>query len=371
MKSIRTSMALIAITLTAFYSCSKTDFSKPQSESLPSQTVRHDGSVCGEPVVYCLIDKNKVVQGTLSISNDETNIFITFNITSTKFKMQKAELVIGDLAHITAATSVTAWPKLAQGPNPPDFKKTFKPEVTTYTFTIPAADYQDCFLVNAFAKLVQRDAYNNIVKTDYVFLKSTTKTTSNCWTTYVEYCKQDCPPPPQCGQLTTYTQGGYGNDLGNGTGTQYLIDHFATAFPNGVTIGCSTGFTLTMNSASAIQAYLPSSTTPTALTQNWVDDGPDNVLAGQILTLALSIGFDNTDDNFGAAGIHLEEMIIGGNNPFTGMTVAQFFDIANGILGGCRSDYSFDDVEQTVDAINKNYDGGTVDNGFLVCPNSQ
>jgi hypothetical protein len=302
----------------------------------------------------------------VTVNNDETDVFITFDVSSSSFKIQKAELVIGDLAHITAATDLTAWPKLPAGPNPPDFSQTLKPEVTSYTFTIPAANYDDCFLISAFAKLVQRDpTTNKVVAVDHVFLQSQTKTSCKCWSTYVQYCKQSCPQ--QCGQLTTYTQGGYGNDDGNGAPTKYLIANFANAFPDGVTIGCSTGFTLKMTSAAAIQAYLPSTTIASVLDQNWVDNGPDNVLAGQLLTLALNIGFDNYDANFGAAQIHLQDMVIASGD-FQGMTVKQFFDIANDVLGGCSTDYTPAQINVAATNINENYDNGTVDNGFLQCP---
>ena len=185
---------------------------------------------------------------------------------------------------------------------------------------------------------------------------------------YVEYCKQHCQE--QCGQLTTYTQGGYGNDNGNGAGTKYMIANFAGAFPNGVTIGCTTGYTLKMTNSGSIQTYLPTGSTASALTQNWVDDGPDNILAGQILTLALSIGFDNYDPNFGAAQIHLQDMIIGSGD-FQGMTVGQFLAIANDVLGGCSNAYTPVQVNETANNINNNYDGGIKDDGFLVCPNNR
>jgi len=369
MKTFRAGMALLAISLTAFFSCSKTELTNPQqSQNAYSYSNTETGDICGKPVSYCLVDCNHQQWGTLSVSNDETNLFVTFNITSADYKISKADLVIGTLAHVTAATDIVAWPKLPQGPNPPDFEKLFKPEVSTYTFTIPLANYDDCFDINAFAKLIKRDAITNKpVAVSYIFLQSTTKTSKKAWSAYVEYCKQDCPPP--CGPLTTYTQGGYGNDQGNGTGTQYMIANFAGAFPTGVTIGCASGFTLTMTNAASVQTYLPSNSTPEVLTQNWIDDGPNDVLAGQMLTLALTIGFDNYDPNFGAGQQHLTDMIIGSGD-FQGMTVGQFFAIANDVLGGCSTAYTAAQINVTATAINENYDEGKVDNGYLDCPNN-
>lgn len=369
MKTIRIGMALLATALIAF-SCSKTELNKPQSQALNAATAGEKSvdAVCGDPVVYSLIDGYNAAHGSLSISNDETNLYVTFSSSDANLKFQKAELVIGTLAHVTAATDATAWPKIAQGPNPPDYSQTFKPELSSYTFTIPLANYESCFYVNAFAKMVQRDPITKkITAVSYVFIKSNTKTSKKCWSTYVCYCKQDCPPPP-CGQLTTYTQGGYGNDQGNGAGTSYMIANFASAFPSGLTIGCSTGFTMKMTNAASIQAYLPSGSTAAALTQSYVDEGPNTVLGGQLLTLALSIGFDNYDPNFGAGDNHLQDMVIASGD-FQGMTVADFFAIANDVFGGCSTDYTPQQINAAAASINENYDNGTVDNGYLTCPN--
>jgi hypothetical protein len=370
MKTIRASMALIVIALTAICSCSKTDFSKPQSQNLASSNSNDQVHVCGEPFVYSLIDKNKTVQGTLSVSNDETNVFITISITGADYKMSKAELVVGDLTHMTAATDLTAWPKLAAGPNPPDYSQNFKPEVITYTFTIPAANYQDCFFVNAFAKIVKRDPNTHkVIASDFLFLQSDTKTSCKCWSTYIQYCKQDCPL--QCGQLTTYTQGGYGAP--NGGPHDYLYANFAAAFPNGVTIGshgCADGHTLTLTTTSAITNNLPTGGTADVLDKDYTDEVPSkNVLVGQLVSLSLSVGFDEHDANFGQAPLHLSDMIIGSGD-FQGMTVSAFLSLANDVIAGCNTNYTPTQVNSTADQINKNYDNGAVDNGFLVCPNN-
>lgn len=365
MKTIRTGMALLAIALIAF-SCSKTELSKPQDAlSAGAYSVNAVNGLCGEPVVYTIGDCYGLPYGTLSVSNDETNLFVTFNITNPDYKIQKSSLVIGTLAHVIAATDDVAWPKLPKGPNPPDYSNTFKPELSSYTYTIPLANYESCFNISAFAKLVKRDPVTNkVVDIQYMILHSDTKTGTKKWSTYVEYCKQDCPPPP-CGQLTTYTQGGYG---GPGAPGQYMTANFAGAFPGGVTIGDAAGFTLSMTNPASVTAYLPTGSTPEILDQDWVDDGPNNVLAGQVLTLALSVGFDDYDANFGDASNALRDMVIGSGD-FQGITVGDFLDIANKVLGGTSTDYTPSQVNAAADAINKNYDNGTVDLGFLTCPN--
>jgi len=361
------------MTLIAF-SCSKTELAKPQlPESAVSSGYSHNSvtnDVCGEPVIYNLTDCNGLQYGTLSVSNDETNLFVTFSISNADYKLQKTSLVLGTLAHVTAATNDAAWPKLPKGPYPPDYSTIHKPEVSSYSYTIPLANYEDCFNISAFGKLVKRDPVTKkVVDIQYLIVQSNTKTGTKKWSTYVEYCKQDCPPPPDCGQLTTYTQGGYGNDQGNGAGTSYMIANFDAAFPSGVTVGCAGGYTMVMTNSGAIQTYLPSSSTPAVLTQNYTDDGPNTVLGGQLLTLALSVGFDNYDADFGAGTQHLADMVIVSGD-FAGKTVAEFLAIANDVFGGCSTDYTPDQINVAATAINENYDNGTVDKGYLTCPNN-
>src|SRR4030095_304443 len=134
-------------------------------------------------VTYCLQDKSKIQQGTVTVSNDATNLYVKIDITGAGFKLLKAALIIGDLAHVQAGTNLTGWPILGPGPLNPDYVQTFpKPGVTSYTFTIPLSDLPDldCYYIAVYGKLCKKDAYgNNVV--DYIFLKSATKSSAKCW----------------------------------------------------------------------------------------------------------------------------------------------------------------------------------------------
>jgi len=370
MKTFRFTMALLAVTLTTFLGCSKTDLTSPNQGSISSRQSSNIGQVCGEPQSHDLIDKSKVVQGNISVSNDATNVYVTINVTAADFKLVKAALIIGTQQHVQDGVT-TGWPKLGPGPLNPDFSQTFKPGVTSYTFVVPLSSLDNCFDIAVWGKLTKKDAYGKTIS-DVIFLKSEPQLTIKCWQTYVQYCEQECPPPPDCGQLTTFTMGGYGNDKGNGTGTPYMLNHFASAFPSGLTLGCAGGFTVKFTTGTAIQFYLPAGTTPSVLTASFTDppdNVPDNVLIGQLLTLSLSVGFDLTDPNFGAGSQHLADMVIG-SGTFAGKTVAEFLQIANDVLGGCNTTYTPSQVNEVADAINNNYDGGTKDGGFLECPST-
>jgi len=153
-----------------------------------------------------------------------------------------------------------------------------------------------------------------------------------------------------CGGYTL-TQGAYGS--GNGAGAAALAN-----FSGSITIGCSSGNTLTLNSVAAIVDFLPSGSTPSALDQSYVDPGASyaNVLAGQLVTLVLNIGFD-TSHNLGA------QIITSGT--YSGKTILQFLQIANNAIGGCSTGVDLTELNSVATSINENYDNGTVNNGFV------
>jgi hypothetical protein len=173
-----------------------------------------------------------------------------------------------------------------------------------------------------------------------------------------------------CGQLRTQTQGGWGAaPHGNNPGV-YLHANFAAAFPGGLTVGCTAGHWVKYTSADAITEFLPAGGTPGVLTMNATDPANKsikNVLIGQVTALALSVGFDGFDPSFGSSDVLLGDMVIG-SGPFAGKSVSEFLAIANDVLGGCSNAFSPGDVNGTADKINSNFDDGSGDGGFLICP---
>jgi Secretion system C-terminal sorting domain/SprB repeat len=170
-----------------------------------------------------------------------------------------------------------------------------------------------------------------------------------------------------CQGFTTITQGGYGAKCSGNNWGCYLKNNFAAAFPSGLTVGSGTRL-LRFTSASAIQAFLPSSTTPRALNVGTMINPTNykNVLAGQTVALTLSLGFD-ANANFSSSSIPLGSLIVT-NGTFSGMTVNQLLSIANTILGGGSSPYTASQINDAIDRVNRNYDNGTVNLGYLACP---
>ena len=171
-----------------------------------------------------------------------------------------------------------------------------------------------------------------------------------------------------CSGFRTQTQGGWGADPHGGNPGVYLHDHFASAFPGGLTIGCG-GNTLTLSTAQDVTDFLPSGSTPSALPSgNTLNPGEsyNNVFAAQLVTATLNVGFDNTDATFSSNSIHTQDLYIT-SGIFTGWTISQLIAQANSEIGGCSSTYSLSDLNDALDDFNNNYDDGTQNQGFLSC----
>jgi len=172
-----------------------------------------------------------------------------------------------------------------------------------------------------------------------------------------------------CNGFTTVTQGGWGaKAAGNNWGT-YRDLNFASAFPSGLTIGAGSRF-LKLTTAKAVDDFLPSGTTPRALNAGTMvnpGSGYKNVLAGQVVALTLNLRFDQVNPSFSSSSTWLGNLIVI-SGTFTGWTVSQVLAEANNVLGGVASSYSADQMNAIVDAINNNYDNGTVNLGLLGCP---
>jgi hypothetical protein len=185
-----------------------------------------------------------------------------------------------------------------------------------------------------------------------------------------------CPPPPppaDCGQLRTQTMGGWGQKpAGNNPGS-YLQSHFAAAFPTGVRVGTTTGYSAVWTSAAAVRNFLPSGGPSIKLTANYTNPTSaqlkSNVI-GQLLALSISVGLDAHHADYAPSGVVLGDMIIA-SGPFAGWTVYNFLAEANVVVSGGTSMYTVQQVQATAAAINENYVDGKMDGGYLNCPGTQ
>ncbi len=87
---------------------------------------------CNPPLVETLLAHGSIPAGTVSVGNDTVNLYVNFSTTG-DFTMSRADVAV--------ATSLSGIPQSGGQPNLSAFpyRKTFSPEVTTYTFAIPLA----------------------------------------------------------------------------------------------------------------------------------------------------------------------------------------------------------------------------------------
>lgn len=171
-----------------------------------------------------------------------------------------------------------------------------------------------------------------------------------------------------CDGFRTQTQGGWGACPNGNNPASYLHANFNSAFTGGVTIGCNN--TLHLATAQDVRDFLPSGSSPSGLPAGaTINPGGNynNVFAGQVTALTLTVGFDNYDPNFGSSSTLLQDLIIN-SGTFQGWTVGQVLQEANNKIGGCGSSYSYSQLNNIISNINQNYVDGNSNGGLLDCP---
>ena len=169
---------------------------------------------------------------------------------------------------------------------------------------------------------------------------------------------------PTAGSYTTYTQGGWGATPSGNNPAALLAAKFGVVYSGSVSIGGAKKITFT--SACNIKAFLPAGGSAGSL--NASQTNPSNtaagVFAGQVLALELNVDFSKK--GITKQGLANLKVVSG---ELAGYTVQQVLDLANAVLGGNSSALpkclTLAELNCIVDAINNNFDGGTVAKGFL------
>jgi hypothetical protein len=179
---------------------------------------------------------------------------------------------------------------------------------------------------------------------------------------------------------TTFTQSGWGAKPKGQNPGQVLANYFGiVADPDGTPDGgivIGGLHTLSMSGAAAIQRALPQNGRPLPLTMDYADPfnplrpkaKPHNQLgslAGEVLALELNLRFSAASlTRNGLGALHLASGLLAGK------TVNEVRAIGNAVLGGGvplpAGLKKFDDLEDIVERINKNYEAGSIDKHYLV-----
>jgi hypothetical protein len=358
MKKTIKSIGILVLALTAMVSCDRQAAPAPAQQAAPINNTSN--SICGTPQIQNLMAGQNIVAGTISISNDANNVYVTYTTTG-GWQLQKTHLYVGDCNSVPKNKGGN--PQIGQFPN----QTTHNPRVTSFTYTLPLANLAACYCVAAHAEVVLVDGSGNVTQSETGWGQGS-PFGGNSWAMIMSYCTQTCSNPCVInnGDFRTQTQGGWGSTpTGNNPGA-YLHANFAAAFPGGLTVGC--GNTITLTSAQAVTDFLPQGGTPVALTQSYTNPTSSiSVLAGQVTALSLSVGFDAYDPNFGASNTNLGSMVVA-SGTFQGWTVNQLIAEGNKVLGGCTSSYSVSQLNAAIDAVNNNFVDGTMVGTFITCP---
>ncbi len=368
MRKIYYHFSVLLITTALFSSCKK-DVITPETSETINSTYMAQGRACGTAIEADMWNYG-LIGGKVSITNDETNVYVAVSTADPAYKLKTIRIAYGSINHLTFDIN-SSWDNLI-GITNPDILVNVSPLASTYTVTIPRTNISTS-CINLSVHALVTDGISNA--NDFgMWINPINIVNSYAWSSYLEYCVQACPPPPptECGQLRTQTPGGWGAvPHGNNPGT-YLHANFNAAFPQGLTIGCApVGYSIVFTNPQAITDLLPTGGTAKALTDNALNPSNPaaykNVLISHITALSLSVGFDDADANFGFAPVRLGDMKIG-SGTFANMTVRNFLDLANKILGGCNNTYTPKQINDAAAKINENYVDGRMDNGFVVCP---
>lgn len=363
MKKQITNVALAFLIAASFGSCKKNNTLNAEStDSSVVTTPSTPSTPCGQAQVQNLMAGQFINSGNVTVTNDATNLYVTYN-TVNGWEIQKTHLYVGDCDSIP---NKNGNPKIGLFP----YQTSNNPRVTSFTYTIALSSLNGkaCYCIAAHAEVVLVDGSGNVIQSETGWGQGVSQG-GNSWAMKFSYCTQLCPPPCVInpGDYRTQTQGGWGAAPNGNNPGAYLHTNFATAFPNGLVVGCGNK-TITLTSAQAVNDFLPQGGTAVALTQSYTNPVTSiSVLAGQVVTLKISVVFDNAFANFGSSNTALSALVIT-SGTFQGWTVGQLLAEAEAVLGGCSSNYTAAQINSAVDLVNNNFDNGTVVGTYLTCP---
>jgi len=157
-------------------------------------------NLCGVPVVGNLVDwYQTVTSGTVTVANDETMLYVTFEAAA-DWSLKSTILYVGPADEVPGAINGDGTGHFSPW-NFPLFEGHGSAGTQMYTFSLSLDTLDPCFIVVAYSDATQIST--NV--THEVWGKSNLKTSGH----YLDYCVQECEiPEPDC--ETAYA---YGDDV--------------------------------------------------------------------------------------------------------------------------------------------------------------
>jgi len=175
----------------------------------------------------------------------------------------------------------------------------------------------------------------------------------------------------EVGDFCSQTQGGWGSVCSGGNPGCLRDANFDSV--TGGTLVVGIGFNITFTDSEAVENYLPEGMPPMSLTQSHIDPTTteSNVFGGQVTALKLNVLFSDAGIGLSepASEIPIGDLFIA-SGKFEGLTVNEFLEIAEKVLGGDTSDLggfsaTISDVNEAATSINENFVDCETDGGFL------
>jgi hypothetical protein len=169
----------------------------------------------------------------------------------------------------------------------------------------------------------------------------------------------DCEPTGfEPGDFCTYSQGGWGSPPSGGNPGSILEDNFGVVYGGDLVVG--TGFAMTFNAASNVQAYLPAGGTPGALIADLTNPTSTSagVFGGQVTALRLNVDFNDAGIIDGFLGSISGLVLQGTGGSLDGQTVAAILGAAEQALGGgaLPAGYTLSSINDLVDELDNAFD---------------
>lgn len=165
--------------------------------SAPLKVGSVDTEYCGTPLTVDLLAGKTIVSGSVTVANDEDNLYVTYSTTD-GWLMSQIHLYVGTSAGLPVNKAGN--PTIGQFP----YKVSFSPYAASYTFTLPLSTFPEVMTVAAHAVVFKTDGSGAIVQSETGWGNGINFAKS--WAMKYEYTKQVCvvePPVEQCYQTET------------------------------------------------------------------------------------------------------------------------------------------------------------------------
>lgn len=174
--------------------CQKDVSNSPASEAITAASYNIPSGYqlpeCLVPVETALMAGQTNNVGTVTVWNDENNIYVHYQTTG-NYKLKKTHLFVGLCGDIPVNNSGN--PRIGQYPYQTSHGTT---GVQSYTYTIPRnSAWGGCLCVSAHAEIVAYNTSGQLVYSETAWGNGQQINDGGSWAMKFDYCPQDCEGP--------------------------------------------------------------------------------------------------------------------------------------------------------------------------------